>query len=411
LFTRGDHSDQEIANNYVEGRDAPKIGNSMTTTASVPAKDAFRGPYTQTALVFQGGGALGAYQAGVYQALAEAGCTPDWLSGISIGAINAAIIAGNEPDMRLPRLRQFWEQSTSSFRWPALDFGDDMRRAFNYTSAMSALLSGQPGFFKPRFVPPLLQPHGAAGALSVYDTSPLRTTLETLVDFDCINAGKTRLSLGAVNIRLGNFVYFDSTECKITPDHVMASAALPPGFPPIEIEGESYWDGGLVSNTPLVHVLDTGLIHDTLVFQVDLFSARGAMPGDLIEAEERKKHIVYSSRTRLNTDHFREKHALRQAIVELFEELPPEAKQNEKIRKLRDLGDDHAVAIVHLIYRRASYEGQATDYEFSRVSMREHWQTGLDDGRRTLRRPLWLQRWEGVGGVRVFDLAQDSESP
>jgi NTE family protein len=148
-------------------------------------------------------------------------------------------------------------------------------------------------------------------------------------------------------------------------------------------------------------------MHDTLVFQVDLFSARGSMPGDLIEAEERKKHIVYSSRTRLNTDNFREKHALRQAIVELFEELPLEAKQNEKIRKLRDLGHDHAVAIVHLIYRRASYEGQATDYEFSRASMDEHWRAGLDDGRRTLRRPRWLERWEGIGGVRVFDLAQE----
>lgn len=383
----------------------------MTTDGgSIPAKRAVRGPYAQTAIVFQGGGALGAYQAGVYQALKDAGCEPDWLSGISIGAINAAIIAGNEPDMRLPRLRHFWEQSTSSFRWPALEFGDDMRRLFNHTSAISSLVWGQPGFFKPRLVPPLLQPHGSPGALSVYDTSPLRATLEALVDFDRINAGKTRLSLGAVNIRLGNFVYFDSTECKITPDHVMASAALPPGFPPIQIEGESYWDGGLVSNTPLVHVLDTGLTKDTLVFQIDLFSARGIIPGDLIEAEERKKHITYSSRTRLNTDTFREKHALRQAIVELFERLPPEAKQDETIRKLRDLGDDHAVAIVHLIYRRASYEGEATDYEFSRASMEEHWQAGLDDGRKTLRRPLWLERWEGVGGVRVYDLAQHSAS-
>lgn len=381
----------------------------MAVLASTPAKSPFSGAYAQTALVFQGGGALGAYQAGVYQALIEAGCEPDWLSGISIGAINSAIIAGNEPDMRLPRLREFWEQSTSSFRWSALHFGDDMRRFFNHTSAISSLVAGQPGFFKPRFIPPVLQPHGAPGALSVYDTSPLRTTLETLVDFDRINAGKIRLSLGAVNIRLGNFVYFDSTECKITPDHVMASAALPPGFPPIQIEGESYWDGGLVSNTPLVHVLNTGLTKDTLVFQVDLFSARGTVPGDLIEAEERKKHIAYSSRTRLNTDNFREKHTLRQAIVELFEQLPAEAKQDEKFRKLRDLGDDHAVAIVHLIYRRASYEGQATDYEFSRTSMNEHWQAGLNDGRRTLRRPRWREPWEGVGGVRVYDLTQDTD--
>ena len=382
----------------------------MTTDALEDAKAAFRGPYAQTALVFQGGGALGAYQAGVYQSLMEHGCEPDWLSGISIGAINSAIIAGNEPDMRLPRLREFWEQSTSSFRWPALDLGDDVRRLFNQTSAVSSLLTGQPGFFTPRFIPPFLQPHGASGALSVYDTDPLRKTLEALVDFDRINAGKTRLSLGAVNIRLGNFVYFDSTECRITPDHVMASAALPPGFPPIQIDGEFYWDGGLVSNTPLVHVLDTGLAKDTLVFQVDLFNARGEMPGDLIEAEERKKHIVFSSRTRLNTDNFREKHALRHAIATLFERLPPAVKQDEEIRKLRDLGNDQAVAIVHLIYRRANYEGQTTDYEFSRASMSEHWQAGLNDGRRTLERPLWLDRWEGDGGVRVFDLAQEKHT-
>jgi NTE family protein len=382
----------------------------MTTSGSMHATSAFKGPYAQTALVFQGGGALGAYQAGVYQALAESGCEPDWLSGISIGAINSAIIAGNEPDLRLPRLRQFWEHATSSFPWPVLDIGDDMRRLFNHASAISSWLSGQPGFFKPRFLPALLQPHGSPGALSVYDTSPLRTTLESLVDFDRINAGKNRLSLGAVNIRLGNFTYFDSTECRITPDHVMASAALPPAFPPIQIEGESYWDGGLVSNTPLVHVLDTGLTKDTLVFQVDLFGARGAIPGDLIEVEARKKHIIYSSRTRMNTDNFREKHALRQAIIELFERLPAEVKQDEKVRKLRDLGDDHAVAIVHLIYRVASYEGQATDYEFSRAAMEEHWRAGLNDGRRTLRRPRWQEPLEGVRGVRVYDLAQDTGS-
>jgi NTE family protein len=379
--------------------------------SSPPEKNgALRGGYTQTALVFQGGGALGAYQAGVYQALSEAGCEPDWLSGISIGAINSAIIAGNEPDMRLPRLRQFWEQSTSSFSWPALNLGDDVRRVFNHMSAVSSLLSGQTGFFKPRFPPAFLQPHGAPGALSMYDTGPLRDTLRGLVDFELINAGKTRLSLGAVNIRLGNFVYFDSAERKITADHVMASAALPPGFPAIEIDGEAYWDGGLVSNTPLVHVLDAGLKQDTLVFQVDLFSARGNVPGDLLEVEERRKHIVYSSRTRLNTDNFREKHALRRAIVELFERLPPETKQAEDVRKLRDLGDDHAVAIVHLIYRRASYEGQAIDYEFSRTSMNEHWQAGLDDGRRTLRRPRWLEPSGGADCVRVFDLAQDADA-
>jgi NTE family protein len=312
--------------------------------------------------------------------------------------------------MRLPRLRQFWEQSTSPFAWPVKELGDDMRRMFNRTSALSSVFSGLPGFFKPRFPPAYLQPRGAPGALSVYDTSPLRGTLESLVDFERINSGKTRLSLGAVNIRLGNFVYFDSAQREITPDHVMASAALPPGFPPVKIEGEAYWDGGLVSNTPLVHVLETGLQRDTLVFQVDLFSARGNVPCDLLEVAERRKHITYSSRTRLNTDNFKEKHELRRAIVKLFEELPPETRQNETIRKLRDLGDDHSVAIVHLIYRSARYEGHASDYEFSRTSMEEHWQAGLDDGHRTLRRPRWLEPSDGIDGVRVFDLARDDGS-
>ncbi len=201
-------------------------------SASVATKPAhpFRGPYSQTALVFQGGGALGAYQAGVYQALTEAGCEPDWLAGISIGAINAAIVAGNEPERRLPQLRRFWETVTGTFPWPALTLGAPMRRLFNQSSAISTMMGGQPGFFKPQLIPPNMQPHGAPGALAVYDTSPLRKTLNELVDFDRINAGKTRLSLGAVNIRLGNFVYFDTTETKITADHVMASGALPPAF-------------------------------------------------------------------------------------------------------------------------------------------------------------------------------------
>jgi len=388
----------------------PSRSERASDTASEPVgKPDLRGRYAQTALVLQGGGALGAYQAGVYEALCEADCEPDWLSGISIGAINAAIIAGNEPRMRLPRLREFWEQSTSGFPWPVPDLGDEGRRFFNHISAAASATFGQPGFFTPRLLPPLLQPHGSPSALSVYDTAPLRATLESLIDFDLINSRKTRLSLGAVNIRLGNFIYFDNAERDLTVDHVMASAALPPGFPPVKIEGEYYWDGGLVSNTPLSQVLESGPAEDTLVFQVDLFSARGEMPGDLLEAEARRKQIVYSSRTRFNTDSFRQKHALRCAIVRMFEQLPAELQQSGEFRALRSLGDDHDIAIVHLIYRDASYEGQATDYEFSSASMKEHWQAGLYDGRRTLRRPRWLEPWDTADGVRVFDLTQDSE--
>lgn len=376
----------------------------MNETSPSSNKRLLKGRYQTAALVLQGGGAMGAYQAGVYQALSEAGCEPDWLAGISIGSINAAIIAGNAPQNRIERLREFWDRITTTFPFPAPDLGDEARRWFNQWSALASLSAGQAGFFSPRFPPASLLRHGAPGAISHYDTTPLRETLNKLVDFDLLNSGKTRLSVGAVNIRSGNFSYFDTTQTRIRAEHIMASGALPPGLPPVEIDGESYWDGGLVSNTPLMQVLETGRDEDTLVFQVDLFSSRGKLPGDLMEAEERRKHIVYSSRTRLNTDYFREKHRLRAAIVALFERLPPEAKQDEKIRALRDLGEDHAVAIVHLIYRRQPYEGQVIDFEFSRASMQEHWQAGLVDARRTLRDPKWLDAWDGVDGVRVYDL-------
>jgi NTE family protein len=374
-------------------------------TYSEPSGHPLKTRFQKTALVFQGGGALGAYQAGVYEALAESGLEPDWLSGISIGSINSAIIAGNEPEARLEKLREFWEQTTSQFPWPRLDLGDDVRRLFEQMSGLSSMMFGQAGFFAPRYPPAFFQPHGARGALSVYDTGPLLTTLEALVDFDRINDRKTRLSLGSVNVRTGNFIYFDNLDCRITAKHVMASGALPPGFPPIEISGEFYWDGGLVSNTPLVHVLDHGLSEDTLVFQVDLFDAKGEVPGNLLEVEQRRKHINYSSRTRLNTDGFREKHELRRAIVKLFEELPGKARKSEKMQNLRALGDDHDVAIVHLIYRRAGYESQDSDYEFSRRSMISHWQAGLEDGRRTLQHPRWRNTTE-LGGVQVFDLTR-----
>ncbi|MGE0628907.1 MAG: DUF3734 domain-containing protein [Hyphomicrobiaceae bacterium] len=367
----------------------------------------FRGQYTNVALVLQGGGALGAYQGGVYQALSEAGCEPDWLCGISIGSINAAIIAGNPPDKRVSALRSFWHRVTGGFVLPAPEYGDASRRYFNAVSAVASLLGGQPDFFTPRFPPAILRAHGSDGAISVYDTSPLKATLEELIDFDLLNSGQLRLSLGAVNIRTGNFIYFDTQSTRIRVEHVMASGALPPGFPPVEIDGEHYWDGGLVSNTPLVQVLDGHVEENTLVFQVDLFSARGDLPGDVLEAEERRKHISFSSRTRLNTDQFREKHRLRQAIVKLFERLPSEARQEEEIRRLRDMGNDHEVAIVHLIYRRRSYEGQAIDFEFSRASMLEHWAAGLNDAHQTLQSPQWLGAPNSLDGVQVFDILRD----
>ncbi|MCB1504258.1 MAG: patatin-like phospholipase family protein [Hyphomicrobiaceae bacterium] len=373
----------------------------MTSTHGTHASNGHA--YAKTALVLQGGGALGAYQAGVYQALSEAQVGIDWVAGISIGAINAALIAGNPHDKRLQRLRQFWQRITSHVPWPAPTWGDASRQIFNRMSALNAIVTGQTGFFAPRFPPAFLHPHGAPGAASIYDTSRLRDTLTEFIDFDLLNSGQTRLSVGAVNIRLGNFVNFDTEHQRIGPEHIMASGALPPGFPAVIIDGEAYWDGGLVSNTPLTQVLDADTDDDTLVFQVDLFSARGALPGDLFEVESRRKHIGYSSRTRLNTDHFRQSHQLKRAIVELFEALPPERRQDEHLRALRDLGRNHAVTIVHLIYRPRGYELHSSDYEFSRASMSEHWQAGLDDTRSSLRHREWSSAPDRMNGVRVFD--------
>ena len=236
------------------------------------------------ALLLQGGGALGSYQGGVYQALSEADIHPDWVAGISIGAINAALIAGNAREKRVDRLREFWEMVTASPLTlgtvpPALIRGDLAHSVVNQFAALGALVGGAPEFFTPRVPPPYLQPPGSIEATSFYDTAPLRATLERLVDFDRINAGETRFSVGSVNVRTGNFAYFDNTRDVITPLHVMASGALPPGFPAVEIEGEQYWDGGLVSNTPLQWVLDMHPRRDTLAFQIDLWSAQRRRSG------------------------------------------------------------------------------------------------------------------------------------
>jgi NTE family protein len=372
--------------------------------------------------VLQGGGALGAYQAGVYEALAEREhYQPHWIAGISIGAINGAIIAGNAPSRRVEKLRAFWELVTEQISVKPLE-GDFARGFFHEWSALASIAGGVPGFFKPRVPPVWLQSWGTEGALSFYDTAPLRATLEALIDFDLINAKDgtaPHLSVGAANIRKGNSVYFDTRERRIGPEHIMASAALPPGFPPVEIEGEHYWDGGVLSNTPLDYLLDSERDHSTLVFQVDLFSARGAMPRNLFDVYERHKDILYSSRTRKNTTAFGEVQALRQAIEQLLKDLPEAALQKEYVKaiekRLRDhkasgrtFGRSAPMSVVHLIYREKYYETQAKDYEFSRVAMQEHWQAGLNDTRRTLRHErLWLEEPSAMEAVRTFDITRD----
>jgi len=367
-------------------------------------------PYcANVALVLQGGGALGAYQAGVYEGLAEKGYLPDWIAGISIGAVNGAIIAGNPPERRVERLRAFWELITEGVSARPLLDGDFARGVFNEWSALASIASGVDGFFRPRMPPAWLQSWGTEGALSFYDTAPLRATLEHMVDFDLLNAKTVRFSVGAANIRKGNSVYFDTSERRIGPEHIMASTALPPGFPPVEIEGEHYWDGGVLSNTPLEHLLDTQRDRSMLVFQVDLFSAQGTMPRNLLDVYERHKDILYSSRTRKNTTAFRDAQQLRQALQRLYDKLPPKLKEDPDAAAIAGTCRGAAsMSIVHLIYREKNYETQTKDYEFSRVSMEEHWLAGLNDTRRTLRQEgLWLDPPEALEAVRTFDITRD----
>ena len=368
-------------------------------------------PEEKIVLVLQGGGALGAYQAGAYETLCEAGEIPTWVAGTSIGAVNGAIVAGNPPERRVQRLREFWERVSSRLlAWP-LSNDDNSRRIFNETSAVLVAAGGAPGFFEPRIPPAVLMPQGTPEAISLYDTEPLRATLEELVDFDLLNSGAVRLSVGAVQVLSGNMKYFDTEKMRIGPEHIMASGALPPGFPPIEIDGQPYWDGGLVSNTPLEFVLErTGPRDDMVIFQIDLFSAKGCMPENLFDIGQREKEIRYSSRTRLNTDIFREMQTIRRAIRHLRGKVPPELCDNPDWEFLDSVSCDAAVTIVLLIHRRAAYWTQSNDYEFSRYSMEEHWLSGRADVERSLNDPAWKNRTRPEEGVQVLDLTRELDT-
>jgi NTE family protein len=358
----------------------------------------------KVALVLQGGGALGSYQAGVYEVLAQSEYLPDWVAGISIGAINAAIIAGNPPERRVDRLRDFWQGVTEPpALWPMwVDHAvagllGDHRPA----GAANALLFGQPGFFAPRTLEAWLD---SPRPTSFYDTGALRGTLERLVDFDRINAREMRFSVGAVNVRTGNFVEFDNAATTIRPEHVMASGALPPGFPAVEIDGEHFWDGGLVSNTPLHHVITSIPRRSRLTFQVDLFPSRGAMPQTLEQVGEREKDIRYSSRTRAVTHTLREQHDLRHNINLLWDRLPDDLRALPEAQYLYAFGCVTRMDIVQLIYRPPAAQGQTKDYEFSRRTMSERWAQGVADATATLAASPWLAPVPDGVGARTFDV-------
>ena len=361
------------------------------------------------ALVLQGGGALGAYQVGVYQALHEAGLEPNWVCGVSIGAINSAIIAGNPPEERMDKLRIFWERITARKVWHYTPDGDVYRKARNLHSTWLTTTLGQPGFFKPHELNPWLSPAGARTATSYYDTTPLRDTLLELVDFDLINSRKMHFAVGAVNVLTGNFLYFDNSKEVIGPEHVMASGALPPALPMVKIGTDHFWDGGIVSNTPLQHLLDQDDRKNSLVFQVDLFSSRGLLPRDIQEVMARHKDIMYSSRTRYNTDVYKHMNNLKADYYKALLKIP-EDKLSDQERAMRDhLAHMPQITILQMIYQQKIYEGDSKDHEFSATSMHEHWQSGHEDTKRTLMRRDWLTMPEEGMGLVVHDVHRERD--
>jgi NTE family protein len=358
--------------------------------------------HDHTVLVLQGGGALGAYQAGAYEAFAAAGAVPDWIAGVSIGAINAALIAGNPPERRVARLREFWQRV--SLPWPVSPASalspDPWRPAMNRVSAATAAAFGVPGFFRPRL------PAELVGATSIYDTAPLKQTLLELVDFDLIASGRVRLSVGAVNVANGNSIYFDNTRQRIGPEHVMASGALPPGFAPVRIGNCEYWDGGIVSNSPLWYVMDEAPDIDALILQIDLFSAAGKPPTDLDQVQERAMDIRYSSKTRFNSNQLRQREELKAAFRRLLDKLPPALHDDPDVMRLETASRRCEVSLVHLINRHDTRSASVKDYEFSRTTVDALWAAGHADALRTVGHADWGRATETHQGLRVFDLAR-----
>ncbi|MGF6308716.1 NTE family protein [Bradyrhizobium sp. i1.8.4] len=363
----------------------------------------------RVALVLQGGGALGAYQAGVYQALHESNIEPDWVCGVSIGAINSAIIAGNPPSRRLERLHTFWDRITGRKIWHYTPDGDIFRKARNFTSSWLTTTLGQPGFFAPHQANPWFSPAGARTATSYYDTTPLRDSLLELVDFDRINSKTMRFAVGAVNVLSGNFIYFDNAHDEIIPEHIMASGALPPALPMVKVGTDHFWDGGIVSNTPLQHLLDQEDNINSLVFQVDLFSARGALPRDIQDVMARHKDIMYSSRTRYNTDVYRKTYNLRTALHNALGKIPDDQLSDEERQLKKANARLPGITLLQLIYQQKAYEGDAKDHEFSGTSMREHWASGHEDTKRSLKRREWIKMPENGMGIVIHDVHREAE--
>ena len=364
------------------------------------------GKHEQTMLVIQGGGALGAYQAGVYAALKENGLDINWVTGVSIGAINAALIAGNPPERQVERLREFWNRMSTPAPFALPVAFNLFRPVINQAHATSAALFGVPGFFQPRTLSPFMASNGSLDAVSLYDTQPLKATLLDLVDFDYIAQKNIRLSLGAVNVSTGNSVYFDNTRMRIEPEHVMASGALPPAFPPVEIDGELYWDGGIVSNSPLTYVMDEAYRNNALIFQIDLFSGLGERPQTLDQVRERVKDIQYASKSRTSISRVQEYEELRATLGRVIGKLPEALQSDPDVQKLKAVSTRRALTLVHFINRHNTFSSHFKDCEFSRATVDELWNAGQTDVRYAMTRPALSQAIDLGHGMRIYNEAR-----
>ncbi len=363
-------------------------------------------------LVLQGGGALGAYQAGVYHALHEHQLVPDWIVGTSIGAINAAILAGNPREQRLVRLKQFWQRVAHDDPVNMAYLPDQQRRSNVWLQTFDTLIRGVPGFFKPRWFSTF-----AAGIpvapeqASFYDTAELSDTLGELVDFDYLNApGGMRLTVNALKVRCGTLARFDNSEQALTADHIRASGALPPGFPPVRIDGELYWDGGLYSNTPLETVLDDASRADTLCFMVDLWSADGPEPTTLDEVQTRQKDVMFASRSKRQIDDYMATHQLQRKLRQLYAALPEQARTADDARELAELGCATTMHIVRLPYAGRDWHMASKDINFSRGSIEWRWDQGYQDALRALQAAGWLASLREDTPLVVHELPPQHEA-
>lgn len=357
----------------------------------------------QTVLVLQGGGALGAYHAGVYQGLHEAGIEPDWVIGTSIGAINGAIIAGNKPETRIAKLMAFWSQIGYQ------RFGDELwplSALAGPWANLNTLLRGIPGFFQ-------ANPHAAWGLhvpvgldrSSFYSTAPLRETLGELVDFDYVCSCRTRLTVGAVNVRTSEMRYFDNRDMRLAPEHVLASGALPPAFPAVRVDGEPYWDGGLYSNTPVEVVLDDKPRRDSLIFSANVWQPQGAEPDTIWQVLGRQKDIQYASRVKSHIMRQAQIHRLRHIVRQLAARLPEEQRDSPAVREMIGYGCHTTMHIVRLLAPRLGGEDHTKDIDFSRSGIRTRWQAGYADVRAMLAGKPWRRAVDPLEGVIVHESA------